>query len=498
MKHFFTLLIFTISFSFLGNAQTVIYDWESAATSVDMGYFGTSTGTATVAIANPDMSGVNTSATVMELEKYADGVVWQGAAADTPVPMDFLTGGNICLKMWADQQFDLLLKLEQSSNGGADWENVQTHPGDGTWMELCWDSAVPSSAGGNLASGFIYNRLALFPGFGTEGTVQAGIVYIDDVIVDSTPDLTEYNANFTVDMSNETGFTGVFLRGSFNNWSEDNPMTDNGDGTWSTTIPLMNGTYEYKYAIESDGFEEFSPLDGCVTTNGGYTNRVFNIGGEDFTTASCFNSCYACGESVSITWLLNMSEQAVDANGVYLAGGEFFGHGDFPMTDDDGDGVYAITLERGLGFTSDFTFLNGICLPNWECKEDIAGQDCAVDPYNDRRIEDVQADLVYATCFGVCSTTTDCAVVPGIEYFSFGSVEVYPTLVSDAVNVNFLSDRITTATYNLVNLQGSTVQFGNITEGKNIIEASDLSSGLYIIQFMSEGTQFHQTKIIVE
>lgn len=499
MKHFFTLIIILCCFPFLGSAQTVILDWETAGTSADFSYFGsTLDGTPTMAIPNPDMSGINTSATVMQMDKPADGETWAGAFGDPPTSMDFINGGDICLKMWAMVPFEILLKLEMSTTGGGDWENQMTHPGGSTWVELCWDSSQPSAAAGNLAMGNVYSRLTLFPGFGSPGSIQYGTVYIDDVVVDSSIDYTEYNADFTVDMSNYTdAFSTVFVKGTFNNWSEDNPMTDNGDGTWSTTIPMMSGAYEYKYSLDTSVEEEFPSTSECTITTGGYTNRTFNIAGADNSTSACWNSCYGCSEAVSITWLLNMSTvDTISDDGVYLAGGEYFGHGDFPMTDDDGDGIYAITIERGMGFTTDFTFLNGICLPDWSCKEDIAGQDCAVDPYNDRRLEDVQSDLVYATCYGVCSVTTDCVV--GIDDFSFGSISVYPTLASESINVNLLSDRVNSAQYQMVNLQGSLVATGTIQEGHNIIETSAFPSGMYIIQFEAEGTQFSQSKVIIE
>ena len=39
-----------------------------------------------------------------------------------------------------------------------------------------------------------------------------------------------------------------YLRGDMNNWDTSMPMTNNGDGTWSITITLAAGTYQYKAA----------------------------------------------------------------------------------------------------------------------------------------------------------------------------------------------------------------------------------------------------------
>ncbi|MBQ7345324.1 MAG: starch-binding protein [Oscillospiraceae bacterium] len=41
-----------------------------------------------------------------------------------------------------------------------------------------------------------------------------------------------------------------YLRGDMNGWDTSAPMTDNGDGTWSITMDLEVGTYEYKAGLE--------------------------------------------------------------------------------------------------------------------------------------------------------------------------------------------------------------------------------------------------------
>ena len=46
-----------------------------------------------------------------------------------------------------------------------------------------------------------------------------------------------------------------------------------------------------------------------------------------------------------ITWEVNMANEEVSPDGVYLAGGDYFGiPGDNPMSDDDGDGIWTITM----------------------------------------------------------------------------------------------------------------------------------------------------------
>ena len=102
---------------------------------------------------------------------------------------------------------------------------------------------------------------------------------------------------FSVDMSGYGGsFTEVNLNGSFNGWCGScNPMTDMGGGIWSVTIPLADGTYDYKFTV--DGWtdqENFTAGAVCTTTNGGFTNRLLDVDGSDMTLSTPdFAVCYA-------------------------------------------------------------------------------------------------------------------------------------------------------------------------------------------------------------
>ena len=81
-----------------------------------------------------------------------------------------------------------------------------------------------------------------------------------------------------------------------------------------------------------------------------------------------------------------MNNETVSSDGVFLAGGADFGFpGDYPMSDDDNDGIWTITRQVIAPYTGNYTFLNGNC-GDWSCKENIAGQGCADGQYNDRPV----------------------------------------------------------------------------------------------------------------
>ena len=233
---------------------------------------------------------------------------------------------------------------------------------------------------------------------------------------------------FRVDMSEYTGSYGaVNLNGSFNGWcgSCAEMTDDDADGVYEVAIELDNEmSYEYKFTLDGwSNQEEFTEGDPCTSTIDGYTNRTLTTGTEAMTLdVVCYNSCSACEGSngggggndslFTVTFNLNMELEDVDPSGVYLAGGGNFGNpGDNQMTDDDGDGIYSITVEVEAGFSSYYTFTNGAC-GDWSCKENIAGLPCAnPDNFNDRFLPEVTGNTVVSTCFGQCSEDGSCEMI---------------------------------------------------------------------------------------
>jgi hypothetical protein len=87
---------------------------------------------------------------------------------------------------------------------------------------------------------------------------------------------------------------GMFLAGSFNGFT-DEPMTDNGNGIWSVTVPLEEGSdHLYKFKNGAAGWEQGQAACGVDDGFGGY-NRTITVGTEDVTLpAVCFDACGAC------------------------------------------------------------------------------------------------------------------------------------------------------------------------------------------------------------
>jgi hypothetical protein len=99
-------------------------------------------------------------------------------------------------------------------------------------------------------------------------------------------------------------FTTPEVNGTFNNWCGGcAPMSDaNGDNKWEITIPLIPGTYEYKFAFDSwAGQENLVAGTTCTITTDGFTNRVITAIDAETLPAVCWESCELCIISVEET-----------------------------------------------------------------------------------------------------------------------------------------------------------------------------------------------------
>lgn len=109
------------------------------------------------------------------------------------------------------------------------------------------------------------------------------------------------NVTFQVDMNqfNEPfNYGSVFLNSSFDGWCGGcRQMYDyNNDNIWSVTIPLIQGTYEYKFTLDGWTDQEWFE-DGaiCTTTIDGFVNRSVNVLNEDIVLPIvCYSNCNAC------------------------------------------------------------------------------------------------------------------------------------------------------------------------------------------------------------
>ena len=242
----------------------------------------------------------------------------------------------------------------------------------------------------------------------------------------------DINVTFKVNMSNVTVDTnGVHLAGSIQGWNPSSTeMTDtDGDGIYEVTLStIANQMYRFKFINGMDWTNEETVPMGCGTANefGGY-DREISIDSTDVVFGPvCFGACVDCGDivlgcmdtaacnfdasanvldnscsypgcldtlaynysplagcedsciysDITITFKLNMMNEIVSANGVHLAGSiQGWNPSSTEMFDNDGDGIYEVTLSAAAGQTYQFKFING---NDWPFAEQVPAE-CGVD-----------------------------------------------------------------------------------------------------------------------
>ena len=107
-----------------------------------------------------------------------------------------------------------------------------------------------------------------------------------------------------------------------------------------------------------------------------------------------------------VTFNVDTNNVFVGDNGMYLGDGIFGGSNAVAMSDDDGDGIWSVTVSLAEGTAGNYAFFNS---PNgggdFGTKENLAGLDCADGQFNDRILDPVTADTTISYCFGTCDTS---------------------------------------------------------------------------------------------
>lgn len=295
------------------------------------------------------------------------------------------------------------------------------------------------------------------------------------------------NVTFAIDMNGYDGmFSTVHVTGTFNNDCLDcDALADgDGDGIYTATLSVPVGELSYRYVVDGVA-ETIGRGSVCGTKDNGSRNAF--VSADMTMDANCFNSCYACGQGVMLTFRLGFPDGVEAADEVYLAGGGNFTDpgGRFQLLDENGDGLYEITIERALGFTSYYTFANGNC-PGYDCKEDINGQDCAqADNFNDRLLPELTGDTVIETCFGLCSTDTEACKGTSIDRFNVDNnlFSLAPNFTQDYSLISFNKTTAEAKSIKVFNGVGQMV-FSTELESSELqykLNTSELNNGIYFV-----------------
>jgi hypothetical protein len=114
-----------------GTATSVGFEGDPAQ--FDFGAGGGFGGGVSTVIANPVSGGINTSAQVVRMEKFA-GEVYGGSTLALPAGVNWSAGQVFTMKVWSKRTVPVLFKLE-----GLNQERSANHGGGSQWQQLCFD-----------------------------------------------------------------------------------------------------------------------------------------------------------------------------------------------------------------------------------------------------------------------------------------------------------------------------------------------------------------------
>jgi len=125
----------------------------------------------TEVIANPDVSGINTTANVAKLTKTASSEVWAGTFFETTAPLDLVNYSKISVKTWSPiVGAQVKLKLENVDGSIVHEVDLDSNVAN-AWEELLYDfSAAPVAD---------YVRIVIFFDFGNAG--DDSLYYYDEI-----------------------------------------------------------------------------------------------------------------------------------------------------------------------------------------------------------------------------------------------------------------------------------------------------------------------------
>lgn len=317
-----------------------------------------------------------------------------------------------------------------------------------------------------------------------------------------------------VDMTNETAADSITVAGSFQaavvgqtwgNWSPGiTVLTDPDlDGVYTTTLDMIEGTYEYKYLNGTSWGSEEGVPSSCAVNN----NREMIIAGPGPMTipVHCFAACDTCIPPlppINVTFRVDLNNEIPNSGGIFVSGNFMdpaWVKDSLMMTDITSTGVYEYTTSlvpneyqykyfNGPGGDDDgedFDFETGGC----GAPSGVGGWNRLLD-INGRLTDTILPIYVYNTC------NTTLASAEDVFNYDFN---VYPNPFSNTTTLDIV--RADRKAYNLriVNITGQVVyEQKNLRTNRVEISRNGMESGMYFIQLENESGLKATRKVVVQ
>jgi hypothetical protein len=312
----------------------------------------------------------------------------------------------------------------------------------------------------------------------------------------------------TVDMSNvdEVSANGVHVAGNFQGWNPGGtPLSDNGDGTWSATVPMEPGEIQFKF-VNGNSWGTDESVPAACNNNG---NRFLEIGEDDeeLSYSACFGQCsevcVANPDPAMITFFVDMNAEVVESSGVFLMGGfttPTWQGGRIQMTETSTPGIYSAsaTISGPAEFQFKFSngdpqegeFADGESGPTFA--EDGCGVSNGIGGFNRVHVrsgEPEEIGFVYNTCGLITSVSDISNKLEGIKAF--------PNPMNQNLTLTFANPGVHQIM--IMDITGKMVRnYNNVAQPVFDINRGSLNSGIYVMQIVNENAETATLKIIVQ
>ena len=225
MKQLITLFTFVL-LGLIVNAQYIYNDFDTNQNEAFSGWPNVPS-----VIANPDPSGINTSAHVAEFVRSPEQ--WAHSFTILPGKINFETGTVFALKVWSPITCQVLFKLEDQNNGSISTEVMGNVTTPNQWVQLSYNFT-------NGQTG-VYDKIVIFFDF---ATLVDHTFYFDDV---TGP---EYGGGSTGDPAE--------LPVSFEDEIVNYALTDFGGNESEIVVDPTNASNHVAKSIKTEGAETWA------------------------------------------------------------------------------------------------------------------------------------------------------------------------------------------------------------------------------------------------
>jgi endoglucanase len=311
---------------------------------------------------------------------------------------------------------------------------------------------------------------------------------LDDVSFQKVDSINSGKVTFQVNLQNKTiSQTGVFMMGSWDDWTSAIKLNNTTGEIYSTTLTLIPGNnidYKYYNGNPADNWEEFECENFMGDCTDEWTNRFFIVPEESMELEPvCFNSCNACpvSDSVNVTFRVDMQNVTVTASGVNLNGSFSNWAIAKPMQILSGGAVYTTTLKLKKGETVEYKFVNG-GVTDWAKYEILAGLDCAFGNDANRGLVVPDKDTILnVVCFANC---TICSLL-SVNEKKLNAIAVFPNPVKDILTISGLTKK--NSKIMLFKIDGVRIkEFNNGSNKSFDLDMCSCQSGIYILCIENE------------